>query len=64
MIPAPIDESKFSEGVKSMLLYAHYRLQLQKEKQLVSQTQKNKDSDTNINVSPVSESVQSDTLND
>ena len=50
MIPASIDESKISEGIKSMLLYAHKRLQLQKQKQLVSQTQKNKDSETNINV--------------
>ena len=33
VIPAKIDESKFSEGVKSMLLYAHKRLQLQKENQ-------------------------------
>ena len=47
-----------------MLLYAHKRLKLQQEKQSVSQTQKNKDSDTNINVSPISESVQSGTLND
>ena len=64
MIPAKIDESKFSEGVKSMLLYAHERLKLQKEKQLGSQTQKTIDSKTNTIVSPVSESVQSCIVND
>ena len=53
VIPAKIDESKFSEGVKSMLLYAHKRLQLRKEKQLASQTQKTNDSKTNITVSLV-----------
>ena len=64
MIPIKIDESKFSEGVKSMLLYAHKRLQLQNEKQLPSQTQKTNDSKTNITVSLVSASVQSCVIND
>ena len=32
VIHAPIHESKFSEGMKSMLKYAHKQLQLQKEK--------------------------------
>ena len=64
VIPAKIDESKFSEGVKSMLFYVHQRLKLQIEKQLDSQTQKTIDSTTNIIVSPVSESVQSCLVND
>jgi hypothetical protein len=64
VIPAKIDESKFSKGVKSMLLYAHQRLKLQREKQLELHTQKTIDSKTNITVSPVSESVQSGLVND
>jgi prefoldin subunit 5 len=64
VIPAKIDESKFSEGVKSMLLYVHQRLKFQREKQLDSQTQKTSDSKINTIVSPVSESVQSGLVND